>query len=238
MHDFLVSNIQPVLWVITGLEILFIVLFAGLYKRTKKTVVLCMLLTTVGLVADASLIALGGVVGEIPLFLARLRFIFHGALVPLIFPICGYGLKLGKRAMSALWVFTALVMVLGIAHAFGVDLVTASVGANIRHTSSAMTPEWAEAISRLLSFGTVIPLIISGVVVWIRFKNQNLFFSGLLMFVFAALGPATGNMDLLFVISMFGELFMVLFYYLYVIKNEKLEENNKSEYYDEEKAVS
>ena len=62
--------------------------------------------------------------------------------------------------------------------------------------------------------------------------------TGLLMFVFAALGPATGNMDLLFVISMFGELFMVLFYYLYVIKDEKLEENNKSEYYDEEKAVS
>jgi hypothetical protein len=31
---------------------------------------------------------------------------------------------------------------------------------------------------------------------------------------------------------------MVLFYYLYVIKDEKLEENNKSEYYDEEKAVS
>ena len=58
------------------------------------------------------------------------------------------------------------------------------------------------------------------------------------MFVFAALGPATGNMDLLFVISMFGELFMILFYYLYVIKNEKLEENNKREYYDEEKAVS
>ena len=46
------------------------------------------------------------------------------------------------------------------------------------------------------------------------------------MFVFAALGPATGNMDLLFVISMFGELFMILFYYLYVIKDEKLEENN------------
>lgn len=31
---------------------------------------------------------------------------------------------------------------------------------------------------------------------------------------------------------------MILFYYLFVIKDEKLEENNKSEYYDEEKAVS
>ena len=31
---------------------------------------------------------------------------------------------------------------------------------------------------------------------------------------------------------------MVLFYYLYVLKDDKLEENNKSECYDEEKAVS
>ena len=37
----------------------------------------------------------------------------------------------------------------------------------------------------------------------------------LLMFAFAALGPATGNFDLIFLIGMFGELFMVLFFLLY-----------------------
>ena len=35
------------------------------------------------------------------------------------------------------------------------------------------------------------------------------------MFAFSALGPATGNFDLIFLIGMFGELFMVLFFLLY-----------------------
>jgi hypothetical protein len=35
------------------------------------------------------------------------------------------------------------------------------------------------------------------------------------MFAFSALGPATGNTDLIFFISMFGEILMVLFLYLY-----------------------
>ena len=35
------------------------------------------------------------------------------------------------------------------------------------------------------------------------------------MFAFSALGPATGNADPIFFISMFGELFILLFLYLY-----------------------
>ncbi len=43
------------------------------------------------------------------------------------------------------------------------------------------------------------------------------------MFAFAALGPATGNADLIFLISMFGELFMLFFFWLYSFKNIKNE---------------
>lgn len=41
------------------------------------------------------------------------------------------------------------------------------------------------------------------------------------MFAFSALGPATGNMDLIFYISMFGEVLMVLFFFLYAKKTTK-----------------
>ena len=58
-------------------------------------------------------------------------------------------------------------------------------------------------------------MIIAGVIVWIRQKTPFFFLSGFLMFAFSALGPASGNADLIFFISMFGELFMVLFLYLY-----------------------
>ena len=58
-------------------------------------------------------------------------------------------------------------------------------------------------------------MMIAGVIVWIRKKTPHLFLSAFLMFVFSGLGPVTGNTDLIFFISMFGEMFMVLFLYLY-----------------------
>jgi hypothetical protein len=84
-----------------------------------------------------------------------------------------------------------------------------------RYTSGEATPAWAGAVSGILSYGTVIPLILAGIAVWIRQKTPFLFLSGFLMFLFSALGPATGNFDLIFYISMYGEVLMVLFFYLY-----------------------
>jgi LPXTG-motif cell wall-anchored protein len=40
------------------------------------------------------------------------------------------------------------------------------------------------------------------------------------MFVFSALGPATGNFNLILFISMFGEVFMVLCFLLYARRRE------------------
>ena len=54
----------------------------------------------------------------------------------------------------------------------------------------------------MLSFGTVVPLMLVGIYVWIRQKTPHLFLSGFLMFFFSAVGPATGNTDLIFFISM------------------------------------
>ena len=96
-----------------------------------------------------------------------------------------------------------------------IDLEMKSLGTVLRHVSAETSPAWAEAISSMLSFGTVIPSMIVGVIIWIKQKNPFLFLSGLLMFAFSALGPATGNFDLIFFISMIGEVFMVLFYYVF-----------------------
>ena len=64
-------------------------------------------------------------------------------------------------------------------------------------------------------------MMAAGIIVWIRQKNPHLFLSGFFMFVFVALGPATGYTDLIFFISMFGELLMVLFLYLYCRKEKQ-----------------
>lgn len=153
--------------------------------------------------------------------LSQIRFVSHGALIPLIFPICAYALDLKKVWLKVVWIFTGVLVVLGIAEGFAVELVVKDAANIIRYASGDGTPAWAEAVSGVLSYGTVIPLMIVGIIVWVKQKTPKLFLSGFLMFLFSALGPATGNFDLIFFISMFGEALMTLFFYLYAEHNSK-----------------
>jgi len=94
-------------------------------------------------------------------------------------------------------------------------LASCTIAGVTQFKASDATPAWASLISSILSFGTVIPMMIVGIIVWIKQKTPHLFLSGFFMFVFSAIGPATGNADLIFYISMFGELLLVFFLYLY-----------------------
>ena len=223
MRNFFLASCKPGIWVITILELVLIVLLVKKLKDTKnKSLVLCMVLIGIGLFIDALFISLGTLLPqEIILKVSPIRFIAHGSLIPLIFPICGYGLKLKEKPMKVIWAITIVIMALGLAEALATKLEIKEFANVLRAVSTAQTPKWADKVSRVLSFGTVIPLMISGAYVWIKDKHPELFLSGFLMFAFAALGPATGNMDLIFYISMYGEILMLLFFYLYS-KNYKL----------------
>ena len=217
MRDLLIENCSLVIWIIVAIEAILGVSLAAAYKKDKRPVIICMILVDYGLLVDALLINLGGFFdGGLPEPVSRLRFILHGMLIPLLFPICGYSLKLKRKVMSVIWALTAVVMVLGLAEGMSITLELIQLGDVVRHNSADSSPAWAETIRSFLSFGTVIPLIIVGIAVWIKQKTPTLFLSGFLMFIFAALGPATGNLDLLFVITMIGEVLMILFFMLYV----------------------
>lgn len=217
MRDLLIENCSLVIWIIVAIEAILGVSLAAAYKKDKRPVIICMILVDFGLLVDALLINLGGFFdGGLPEPVSRLRFILHGMLIPLLFPICGYSLKLKRKVMSVIWALTAVVMVLGLAEGMSITLELIQLGDVVRHNSADSSPAWAETIRSFLSFGTVIPLIIVGIAVWIKQKTPTLFLSGFLMFIFAALGPATGNFDLLFVITMIGEVLMILFFMLYV----------------------
>ena len=217
MRALLIENCTLVIWIIVAIEAILGVSLAAAYKKDRRPIIICMILVDVGLLVDALLINLGGFFdGGLPEPVSRLRFILHGMLIPLLFPICGYSLKLKRKVMSVIWALTAVVMVLGLAEGMSITLELIQLGDVVRHNSADSSPAWAETIRSFLSFGTVIPLIIVGIAVWIKQKTPTLFLSGFLMFIFAALGPATGNFDLLFVITMIGEVLMILFFMLYV----------------------
>lgn len=220
MREFLFASCPVMLWVITVVELVFTVLLFSRYAKTKNLIFLLSGLICVGLTYDALILALGSVMteGAALMALSRLRYVFHGGLIPLIFLICAYALDFKGFWKLAAWVFTGILIVLGVA-----DGCIRTIGpvevAGICRYASVYAPAWAEIVNSLLTFGTVIPMMVAGIVVWVKQKTPHLFLSAFLMFLFSGLGAAC--LELMFYISMYGELLMALFLYFYAQKRAR-----------------
>ncbi len=216
MRDFLLANGPVLAGILAGLELIFGVILLALFGKRKKPILLYMALVSLALCYDAAVLALGALLPENALRpLSQLRFVFHGLFIPLLLPICAEALRWSKKAKTAVWIATAVLMVCGAVSGILTRLEPSSVAGITRFLSGEGTPALAERFTRVLSYGTVVPLIAAGIAVWIKRKNPALFLAGFLMFAFSALGPATGNFDLIFLIGMFGEVFMVLFFLIF-----------------------
>ena len=220
MREFLFASCPAMLWVITAIELVFTVLLFSRYAKTKNLIFLLSGLICVGLTYDALILALGSVMteGAALMALSRLRYVFHGGLIPLIFLICAYALDFKGFWKLAAWVFTGILIVLGIADGC-VRQIGATTVAGICRYASVYAPAWAEIVNSLLTFGTVIPMMVAGIVVWVKQKTPHLFLSAFLMFLFSGLGAAC--LELMFYISMYGELLMALFLYFYAQKRAR-----------------
>lgn len=223
MHEFLLSICPVMLWVITAFQLFMLLRFFKKYGETKNTLFLLSGLVCVGLFYDALILSLGSVLPEGGFLkgLSQVRYISHGGLIPLLLPICAYALDLQKTGKTIVWVITGILIALGLGSGIVTSTVAEHVGTVRYACEQATTPGWAYTVSTsVLAYGMVIPLVIAGIIVWVKQKTPTLFFSGFLMFAFSALGPATGNFDLIFFISMFGEVCMVLFFMFYAKFNE------------------
>lgn len=224
MRNVLLSSMPILLWVMTLVNLLFFVLLLRMDKRGGDRQPLLMAGVSFGLFYDALILALGTVVpaGGLLKTLSLFRFVFHCGLIPLLFPICAKAMGVDGKALKVVWAVTALIMAAGVIAGFVTALAPAQVGGVVRYASDkTLTPGWSAGIQNALSYGPIIILMVCGVIVWVKRKNPHLFLAGLLMFAFAALAPATGNFDLMFFISMFGEVAMTLFFYLFAKKEQK-----------------
>ena len=221
MLDLLYASCPLMLWVITVAETVFTVLLFSHYAKTKNLIYLLSGLICVGLTYDALILALGAFMteGGLLMALSRMRYILHGGLIPLIFLICAYALDFKGFWKTAAWVFTVVLIVLGIADGC-VRTIGATTVAGICRYASVTAPAWAEIVNGALTFGTVIPMMIAGIAVWAKQKTPYLFLSAFLMFLFSGLGAAC--LELMFYISMYGELLMALFLLLYAKKKDQL----------------
>ena len=229
MREFLVQNGPVLVWAITVFHALILALSLLGFCKTREPLFLLLCLLCFGLCYDALIQALGASLGEGAALtgLSRFRYVFHGALIPLLFPVCAYALDFKEPWKLAVWVLTGVVIVLGIAEGFATVMTPEQTAGILRLASDKdATPGWATAASMLVIFGTIIPVILAGIAAWIKQKTPLLFLAGFLMFLFAGAGagiknPKTGDADLIFLITMFGEVFLVLFLLLYARRKTK-----------------
>ena len=216
MRDFLIGN-GPL--VVSGLLFIEAAVLVGLlweHKRAKKPMVLCMALVTAGLLFDGAVILLGRSLPEGMLrVLSMGRYLFHGLCMPLLLMITVYTLGIKGKVTKVFWVVAGILMALGAAAGLLTKLNVVDFAGFVRCTGSEATPKWADSYLSVLSVAMVVPLILGGLWLMIKKKGPFLFLSGLFMFAFSALGPATGNVDLIFLIGMIGEALMVLFFLLH-----------------------
>ena len=97
------------------------------------------------------------------------------------------------------------------------------IGDIVRFASVSPKDSWMETANTVLTYGSIIPVIATGIYLLIRERSASILLGSVIMFTFAALGPATGNFDLIFLITMFGELFLLLFYTVYEKRHVEVE---------------
>ena len=221
MLKLLYASCPVALWIITAINLGFMILLFSKYAKTKNILFLLSGLLTVGLFYDAAVLAFGTVMADGPVLaaLSRMRYVFHGGLIPLIFALCAYALNAKGFWLKAVWGLTVLLCALGITDGF-IRVLGVETVAGVTRYVSVSAPAWAEIVNSLLTFGTVIPLMIVGIVVWKKQKTPRLFLAGFLMYLFSALGVLC--LELMFYISMYGEVLMATFFYLYAVKKEEV----------------
>lgn len=222
MRDFLIANGPYAVGAILLIETLVLAGLIRRQSRTKSPMVLCMVLVTAGLLYDAAVILLGRLLPEGALkALSMGRFLLHGLCMPLLLMISVYALEWKGKTVKVFWIIAGLLMAAGAAAGLMTRLDIVDFAGFLRCTAASATPKWADSYLTILSVAMVIPLLIAGIILPFRKKGPFLLLSGLFMFAFSALGPATGNTDLIFLIGMIGEALMVLFFLLHAAKAQK-----------------
>lgn len=227
MIQLLVTAAPVLLWLMTGFYTVFFLLLLKLFQKdTSHKIPLFMAAITFGLLYDAFVLALGTLLGGDSRLLKTLsypRYILHGMLIPLMLSICVEALEANKKIVRAVGVLTAVLMIAGAVAGCKVSLKALDFAGVTRFITDEATPKWAGTLLNLLSIVPTLILIVCGIVLWKKKGKKELTLSGLLMFVFSAIAPATGAMEMNFLFSMFGEVGMVLYFWLFA-KKEQIEE--------------
>ncbi|MBQ9036932.1 MAG: hypothetical protein IJ115_05740 [Erysipelotrichaceae bacterium] len=225
MREFILNYGKYITYGLAAFDLLMTLAILATGRKETKSLALIMGIVGLGLVYDCVVVAIGSLLkgSDLLVILSKGRYILHGIMVPLMFPISLYALQPTKQGKIMTWIITLFLLGGGIAAGIFTQLESVEIAGLFRYTASSATPKWASILDRIMTVGGVIILIGAGVIVLKQQKNIALLLSGVFMLVFSALAPITGNLDLNFLIGMVGEALMLLFFMLHV-KTVKIEQ--------------
>lgn len=223
MYSFFVNIAAPTVWVVSAIELLLFIYL--IYKSIKTRSLLLGIITmiTFGLFYDAFITSLGTVIDASNIMiLSQMRFVLHSALVPYLFFISVGSIKPKKAILISMWITTFVLIIIGlISICFTKYVVIDLAGISRLTINKEETNRIFTKIPTVINIISIIPLIAVGIYVLIKEKNVYLLLSGGLMLLFSAIGPMLKLTDFIFLLSMFGEIFMVIFLILYFMKKDK-----------------
>lgn len=208
-----------ILWLMAAVYLTLVFLFL---KRAqgdpKHPIPLLLAGITLGLCYDAVVLGLGAFLGDTKLLktLSYPRYILHGAMIPLLIPICSNALDADKKVRKAVGLLAAGLALLGAYAGHRVVLKKTDFAGITRYIADKdYTPKWVTVLLPILSSVPTLILIVCGIILWKKKGRKELALSGLFMLFFSAIGPATGHLAENFLLSMFGELGSMIWFWIY-----------------------
>ena len=186
------------LWGMAAIYMILFFLFLKLAQgEPKHPVPLLMAGVAFGLCYDAVVLGLGAFLGDTKL------------------------LRTLSYLLKAVGLVTAVLALLGVYTGCRTRLKALDFAGITRFIAdSERTPKWVGTLMPVLSILPTIILIVCGIVLWKKKGRKELTLSGLLMLFFSGIGPATGHLAETFLFSMFGELGMMIWFWIYAKHEE------------------
>ena len=204
----------PAFWVVACVLILFMVLLFNTYKKTNEKLFLLVGAFAFGLFYEAFILALGSTLGEGLLIMAltRVRYILYGILIPGMFLVCAFALDFQGKWQKAAWISAVVFMLLGVVSGSIVSL-TPETDEELFRYAVASPAIWETVLHGIVYFGAALVLLGAGVAVWVKWETPRLLIAGLLML--ACVAASVFLRDAGVYVSVFGQILVLLFLYLY-----------------------
>ena len=190
------------------------------YFKMKRLVFILLMIECVGFIYDSIIMLIGKELSDDSLKGTNIvRYILHGILVPTLIAFTGYALQFRRDKLYINWVVTIICIILGLAAAICTKMSMEDEFGKLKRCGiDDDTPGWVSPIDTVMNIGSVIYMLIAGIILIVVKRDFFYFLSGLLMLIFSAIGPASGNSDLNFLLSVYGEVLMIIFLFVFFKK--------------------